>query len=149
MLTLNGKVLPYDQEFQINGVVYPKNWLRNSTLLEKKAIGIDETPAPTAYDRRFYTAAGVAKPLADLKAYFVEQNKLTTRGQLAHTDWEVIKAIDPSSGVSAVAAAITTVRTDLRSASDVKEAAILACTTTQELETYLTSAAYAEWPAVE
>ena len=149
MLTLNGKVLPYDKEFQINGVIYPKNWLRQSTLVEKNAIGIEETPAPTTYDRRFYTGSGVAKPIADLKAYYVEQNKLTTRAQLAHTDWEVIKAIDPSSGISAVAAAITTVRTDLRTASNVKEAAILACSTTEQLEIYIKSTAYGTWPAVE
>lgn len=149
MLTLNGKVLPYDKEFQINGVVYPKNWLRNSTGIEKNAIGIVETPAPTAYDRRFYTSSGVAKPIADLKTYYVTQNKLTTRVHLTHTDWEVIKALDPSSAISVVAAGITTIRTALRTASDVKEAAILATTTTAELETYITSVAYNTWPAVE
>ena len=149
MLTLNGNVLPYDKEFQINGVVYPKNWLRISTRLEKQAIGIVESPAPAYYDRRFYTAPGVVKPFDDLQASYVKENKLTTREKLSHTDWEVIKAIDPSSAISAVAAAITTVRTDLRTASNVKEAAILACTTTEQLEIYITSAAYSTWPTVE
>ena len=149
MLTLNGKVLPYDKEFQINGVVYPKNWLRQSTLLEKNAIGIDETPAPTTYDRRFYTGSGAARPIADLKAYYVEQNKLNTRSKLAHTDWQVIKAIDPSHSASVVTAGITTIRTDLRAASDAKETAIQACSTTAALEIYINSVAYGTWPAVE
>ena len=148
-LTYNNYPLPYDKEFQINGVVYPKNWLRQSTLAEKEAIGIVETEPPVAYDSRFYTSPGVARPVADLKAYYVEKNKLNTRARLSITDWQVIKAIDPSHAASAVTAGITTIRTDIRAASDAKETAIQACSTTAALEQYITSELYYTWPASE
>ena len=39
---LNGKTLRVDIPFTSNGVKYPANWLRLTTLEEKKAIGIKE-----------------------------------------------------------------------------------------------------------
>jgi hypothetical protein len=56
MLTLDGKTLQYDKAFTHNGVQYPKNWLRLTSLEEKQAIGIVETPdVPVAsWDQRFY-----------------------------------------------------------------------------------------------
>ena len=39
---LNGKRLMIDVPFTSNGVKYPANWLRLTTLEEKKAIGIEE-----------------------------------------------------------------------------------------------------------
>ena len=39
---LDGKRLPVDVPFTSNGVKYPANWLRLTTLEEKKAIGITE-----------------------------------------------------------------------------------------------------------
>jgi len=39
---LDGKILPIDVPFTSNGVKYPANWLRLTTLEEKKAIGIKE-----------------------------------------------------------------------------------------------------------
>tara|TARA_R100000742_G_C4269468_1_gene87960 strand:- start:135 stop:275 length:141 start_codon:yes stop_codon:yes gene_type:complete len=41
---LNGKKLPLDIAFTSNGIKYPANWLRLTTLEEKKAIGIEEVP---------------------------------------------------------------------------------------------------------
>tara|TARA_R100001594_G_scaffold130473_1_gene169623 strand:- start:304 stop:459 length:156 start_codon:yes stop_codon:yes gene_type:complete len=45
-LKLNGKLLKYDVPFTHNGVKYPANWLRLTTLEEKLAIGIIEEPEP-------------------------------------------------------------------------------------------------------
>tara|TARA_R100001594_G_scaffold146340_1_gene197629 strand:+ start:482 stop:622 length:141 start_codon:yes stop_codon:yes gene_type:complete len=39
---LYDKTLPIDVPFTSNGVKYPANWLRLTTLEEKKAIGIKE-----------------------------------------------------------------------------------------------------------
>ena len=40
---LEGKTLPVDVPFQTSdGTIYPANWLRLTTLDEKKAIGITE-----------------------------------------------------------------------------------------------------------
>ena len=41
---LDGKRLPVDVPFTSNGVKYPANWLRLTTLDEKKAIGLVEVP---------------------------------------------------------------------------------------------------------
>jgi len=41
---LNGKPLSVDVPFTSNGIKYPANWLRLTTLEEKKAIGITEVP---------------------------------------------------------------------------------------------------------
>ena len=145
MLTLNGKVLPYDQEFQVDGVVYPANWLRNSTSLEKQNIGIVETPAPAYYDRRFYSSPETPKDLAALKVEWVLSNKLRTREILSNTDWEVIKAVDPSSALTEVSPAIIALRTNIRTQSNAKEDDILACTTTAELATLVTSSSFNTW----
>ena len=42
MLKLDGKTLQYDKAFTHEGISYPANWLRLTTLEEKKAIGITE-----------------------------------------------------------------------------------------------------------
>ena len=39
---LDGKILPLDRPFTSKGIKYPANWLRLTTLEEKKAIGITE-----------------------------------------------------------------------------------------------------------
>ena len=41
---LNGKILLIDVPFSSNGMQYSATWLRNTTLEEKKAIGIEEVP---------------------------------------------------------------------------------------------------------
>lgn len=41
---LNGKTLPLDVPFTSNGYKFPANWLRLTTLEEKKAKGIEEVP---------------------------------------------------------------------------------------------------------
>ena len=39
---LDGKTLKLDVPFTFRGIKYPANWLRLTTLEEKKAIGITE-----------------------------------------------------------------------------------------------------------
>mgnify|MGYP003137828392 FL=1 len=39
---IDGKVIPLDLPFTSRGYKYPANWLRLTTLEEKKAIGITE-----------------------------------------------------------------------------------------------------------
>ncbi len=62
---LDGKILPLDAPFTSNGINYPANWLRMTTLDEKKAIGITEEADAPWYDQRFYTSPSTAKQLAD------------------------------------------------------------------------------------
>ena len=42
---LDGKRLPVDVPFTSNGIKYPANWLRLTTLEEKEKIGIIEEEA--------------------------------------------------------------------------------------------------------
>ena len=68
MLQLNGKTLPYDKAFTHNGMQYPANWLRLTSLEEKQAIGIVEVsdpPAEAVYDQRFYWGVDNPKQLDD------------------------------------------------------------------------------------
>ena len=150
MLTLNGKVLQYDREFQVNGVIYPKNWLRNSTLEEKKAIGISETPPPIAFDRQFYTAPGVARNHAKLVVDYVSAIHRRTNDLLSTTDWQVVRAADPSAAShTAVDPAVLARRTTIRTLSNEKEAAVKATTTVEELITYVKSSEYYTWSGIE
>ena len=61
MLILDGKPLSYDRAFTHNGIQYPANWLRLTSLEEKEAIGIQEVPDPPIYDQRFYWSANDPK----------------------------------------------------------------------------------------
>lgn len=54
MFLLDGKQLLPDRPFTHDGVQYPANWLRLTTLEEKQAIGITEVPDPEPIDTRFY-----------------------------------------------------------------------------------------------
>jgi len=67
MYTLNGRTLNPDEGFQHEGTSYPQNWLRLTSLEEKQAIGIVETPDVVApwYDQRFYWGVDNPKLLND------------------------------------------------------------------------------------
>ena len=145
MLTLDGKVLPYDQEFSIDGVLYPANWLRKSTALEKKNIGIDETPNPEWYDRRFYTGVDQPKDLQKLQVKYIKEVKERTDAQLSKTDWQVVRSVDPTSEKQAIDPAVITLRQGVRTRSDEMEAGVKAATSIEELAAYVTSEAYTVW----
>ena len=65
MFMLNNKPLAIDTPFTHNGVQYPANWLRLTTLAEKIAIGITEVDDPAPYDSRFYWGVDNPKLLND------------------------------------------------------------------------------------
>ena len=45
-VTAEGRRIPYDLPFTLNGVKYPATWMRNVTLAEKQAVGIFERSGP-------------------------------------------------------------------------------------------------------
>jgi hypothetical protein len=92
MLLLNGKTLQYDRAFTHDGVSYPANWLRLTTLEEKQAIGIEEVPDPPFYDQRFYWGVDRPKDLDDLKTLWKQKQNDIAGSLLAPSDWRVIKA---------------------------------------------------------
>jgi hypothetical protein len=92
MFLLDNKTLPLDAPFKHNGVQYPANWLRLTTLAEKQAIGITEVEDTTVqYDDRFYWGVDNPKDLAVLKTLWTATVKQTANGLLSQTDWMVIR----------------------------------------------------------
>ena len=94
MLQLDGKTLRYDKAFTHNGISYPANWLRLTSLKEKQAIGIVEVADPVdgVWDQRFYWGVDKPKDLDDLKALWKQKQSEIAGSLLAPSDWRVIKA---------------------------------------------------------
>ena len=107
MFLLDNKPLSLDTPFKHDGISYPANWLRLTSLEEKEAIGITEVPDnTTSYDERFYWGVDNPKQLNNetitpevgdpytqygLKHQWTAQVKDTTNKFLAQTDWMVIR----------------------------------------------------------
>ncbi len=93
MLQLDGKTLQYDRAFTHNGISYPANWLRLTTLEEKQAIGIVEVvDNRQSWDQRFYWGVDNPKDLDQLKETWKQKQSDTAGSLLAPSDWRVIKA---------------------------------------------------------
>ena len=127
MLTLDGKTLRYDKAFTHNGVQYPKNWLRLTTLEEKQAIGIVEVPdQPTAtWDQRFYWGVDNPKNLDELKILWKEKQNETAASLLAPSDWRVVKSAEVTA--YSVETVWLNYRAAVRSACNTRQAEIDAC----------------------
>lgn len=95
MFLLDNKTLPLDAPFKHNGVQYPANWLRLTSLEEKEAIGITEVEDTTVqYDDRFYWGIDNPKDLAVLKSLWTTTVKQTANSLLSQTDWMVIRKVE-------------------------------------------------------
>jgi hypothetical protein len=138
MLQLDGKTLKYDKAFTHNGVSYPANWLRLTTLEEKQAIGIVEIPdqPKSVWDQRFYWGVDKPKQLEDvtdddgntttgLKTLWKQKQNETAASLLAPSDWRVVKASEVSDYT--VETEWLTYRAAVRTACNTRQAEIDAC----------------------
>ena len=139
---LDGKTLPVDVAFTSNGVNYPANWLRLTTLDEKKAIGITEEADPPYYDQKFYTGAGKPKDLDPLKASYIQAQKDTANGYLSNYDWYYTRKYENG---TAIPAKIIQYRKEVRDACTTREGQITATSTVAALKTIIDSKLVA-WP---
>jgi len=148
MLQLNGKTLRYDKAFSHDGIQYPANWLRLTSLEEKQAIGIVEVPdqPPAVWDQRFYWGVDNPKDHTQLVEQWVAQVKQTAGSMLSPTDWYIVRN---SENGSPVPQEVLDRRIEIRSFSNQKETAIETTTTTEELAAYVTSTEFSQWEAVE
>lgn len=130
MFILDGKTLPIDVPFTHNGIQYPANWLRLTTLEEKQAIGITEEPDPESFDDRFYWGLNNPKDLETLQTQWVSQIKDTAGKLLSATDWMIIRKIERNVDVPE---SISTYRANVVAEATRLELSIKAVTTVEEL----------------
>jgi hypothetical protein len=142
MFILDGKPLSPDRAFTHNGISYPANWLRLTTLAEKEAIGITEQPDPTPYDQRFYWGPNNPKDHGQLVDQWNDQTRDTANSLLTPSDWMVIREADNGAEVPLEVKAY---RQLIRERCGIKLAAIEATTTTDELAAYITGPDYPNW----
>tara|TARA_R100000458_G_C8110914_1_gene133721 strand:- start:145 stop:627 length:483 start_codon:yes stop_codon:yes gene_type:complete len=121
---LDGKTLPTDVAFTSNGVNYPANWLRLTTIDEKKAIGITEVSDESPYDQRFYWSVDKAKDLAGLKTRWIEEQKQTAKTLLNTYDWYVTRKAEKA---TAIPTNIQNYRDSIRTTCKTREDEINAC----------------------
>ena len=168
---LDGKTLPVDVAFTSKGINYPANWLRLTTLSEKKAIGITEVGNEATYDQRFYWSASKAKELEDknakdkdgkllkdsdgkqivdkgLKTQWIATQKQTASSLLTPYDWYVIRKLEET---TAIPATVSKFRDDVRSACAEREkkikAAIDVTALKKLIDTTFDSDDDTKWPA--
>ena len=148
MFVLGSTILSPDRAFTANGIQYPANWLRLSTLEEKQAIGIRELPDPPTWDQRFYWGYDedgqlITKDHAQLVQQWTQQTRHAANTLLTPTDWVVIREVD--NGVT-IDPPLRGWREDIRLAAGVKVDAIEATADTTELAAYITGSDYPVWP---
>ena len=141
---LDGKTLPVDVAFTSNGINYPSNWLRLTTLSEKQAIGISEVADEATYDQRFYTAPDTAKDLAELKTSWVEQQKVEAGFLLAKYDWYVVRKAEKT---TAIPSNVSTYRDAVRTACTAREGEINGAANVAALKALIDGTSMTAWPA--
>ena len=129
---LDGKTLPVGIPFTSNGVNYPANWLRLTSLSEKNAIGITEVADEATYDQRFYWNASTAKDLAKTKTYWINLSKETANTLLATYDWQVTRKSEKG---TAIDSQVVTYRDNIRTTCNTRETEINKCSDIDALKT--------------
>ena len=144
MLQLDGKTLQYDRAFTHNGISYPANWLRLTTLAEKQAIGIVEVADPVVgvWDQRFYWGVDNPKDLDDLKTLWKQKQSEIAGSLLAPSDWRVIKARETGGQVPID---WFNYRRDVRTACNTRQTEIDNCADVEVLKTLIDNPT-APWP---
>ena len=133
MLKLDGKTLQYDRAFTHEGISYPANWLRLTTLEEKQAIGIYEVADNTqSWDQRFYWGIDNPKDLDQLKANYTAEQNYIAGTLLSPSDWRVVKASEVAD--YSVPSEWLDYRAEVRSVCNTRQAEIDEVTTVEALK---------------
>ena len=139
MLQLDGKTLQYDRAFTHDGISYPANWLRLTTLEEKQAIGISEVADNTqSWDQRFYWGVDNPKDLDELKTNWKTQQTDYAASVLSQSDWRVVKAKETGTNIPST---WKTYRAAVRTACNTRQTEIDACKDVPALQELLFGAA--------
>ena len=144
---IGNKVIPLDTPFSVGEgdalLRYPANWIRLASEEDKAAIGLVWEADPVRADDRFYWDGNINNPKAledvtdeegnvtkGLKSQFIAQVKSSAGSLLSATDWKIVRAAE---GIKPADTATLAKRAEIRTWSDATEAAILACSTVEEL----------------
>lgn len=138
MFMLDGKKLPLDVPFTINGVQYPANWLRLSSPEERMAANIVELPDPVVPNEKYFIVAwnvdgtinSTPRPIEELRQNTLDAIKRWKFRSLTATDWAVTRAAE---GIKPVPADISAERNGIRAKGDDLEAQALAAQTVDQL----------------
>jgi len=139
----DGKTIPVDAPFTLNGQNFPANWLRLTSEEDKKAVGIRWVADPEPIDQRFYWDKGLPKDHKQLITQWTAQTRTTAGTLLAPTDWMIIREVDNGTEISLE---WKVWREAVRSAAANKITALAATKNTAALAEYVTSSEYAVWP---
>ena len=106
--------------------------IKDLTEEQRQQLSITILEEPVRLDDRFYWDGDVNRPkdLPPLKSFWIGQVKMIAGQTLAHTDWQVTKALETDVPMNA---GVKAFRASVRDYSNVKEDAIDACTTVEEL----------------
>ena len=140
MFILDGKPLSPDKGFTHDGINYPSNWLRLSTLEERTAIGITEVPDLPLYDPRFYVGYDsdgnlIPRDHDELVIEFENSTRRFSYEYLAPTDWYIVREQETGAPVPD---GVKPWRQETRNACEAKVTTIELTTTTDELAEYIT-----------
>ena len=158
MFILDGKRLQEGVPFEDkDGNKYPPQWLYQTTLAQKEAIGITEVPDPLPLDTRFYwdydlpkamddkveTVEGVEHKTIGLKTQFIQQTKDTMNSLLTPTDWMIVRKHERD---IAIPEEVVKFRADVVANQSRLESAIIAVNKVEDLIEVLNSQ---NWPQLE
>ena len=140
MLQLDGKTLRYDKAFVHDGMQYPSNWLRLTSLEEKQAIGIVEVADPVVgvWDQRFYWGVDNPKDLDDLKSNWKARQNDYASSVLSQSDWRIVKAKETGTNIPST---WKTYRAAIRTTCNTRQTEIDACSDVPALKELLFGAA--------
>jgi hypothetical protein len=143
--TLNGRVLSQEEAFEHEGVQYES--IESLSLEKQQELGIVELQSYPNYDQRFWwgvTPEGdyIPKRLDNLIELWANHTNVEAGRKLSETDWMVIRQADNGTPVPV---GITSLRQQIRDASNQKVTTIQSSINVGTLAQYLTSSEYNSW----
>jgi hypothetical protein len=144
--TTNGQYIYAGNQFTIDGVEYPSNWLNLSTEEQKAEIGLEEviatnSPANDQYywvsqelDKASLTYVNTPKDLDTVKSSSVSQINQTAYSILLPSDWMVVKSVETG---SPVAPNWNTWRESIRTTADTSRLAVDEAVDVDEVQTIM------------
>ena len=153
--TTDGQYIYAGNQFTIDGVEYPSNWLNLSTEEQKAEIGLEEViatnqPASDVYywvstelDKASLTYVNTPKDLDTVKSNSVSQINQTAYSILLPSDWMVVKSVETGTQVPAE---WNTWRESIRTTADTSRTAVASAVDVDEVQTIMGSITWPQDP---